>query len=132
MTDSGRKPRSDFRAWIWRNGWSDSFGHVWVIDDYGKLSPWRTQIATAKRYARWLREIIKQFTCWHPQRVFNGAGKMDIPTVVAEAWFGKLLFVSETREMIPAVRLNYMCARCRKRSYVYTPDFDAERARRKP
>lgn len=131
MSDNSRE-RNDFRGWIWRNGWSDSFGKVWVLGDDWKLSLWRSRIATAKRYVRWLREIIKQATCWHSQRVFNGAGKMEIPAAEAEAWFGKLLFITETRESIPAVRLNYMCARCKKRSYVFTPDFDAERERRKP
>jgi hypothetical protein len=56
---------------------------------------------------------------------------MEIPAAKAGAWFGKLMFIVETREVIPAIRLNYRCARCRKGSYVFMPDFDAERERRK-
>jgi hypothetical protein len=108
------------RQWCWTNGWDDSFGRTSVIDR-GKLLKWRTRLATLRRWVLWLRRIIKQRLCWHPQWMFNASGKIMLPYAEVLKHLGGIWAVREAP--ISAIRHNFICVRCRKRSPRYTPDF---------
>jgi hypothetical protein len=103
---------------LWDGGWCSDIGRVSVFTN--KYLPWRSRWETHRRTVRWILSFAKQVVCWHPQRVFNGAGSFSFDPQKASKFLPSCYLCWKE---VPVIRHNFQCVRRRKYSYRIVPDF---------